>query len=186
MKLYIKNMVCRRCKLSVAAVMEKAGLHPLSVELGEVLLPDEPVTGEQYKLLETGLKEIGFELLDDKKSRIIEQIKTFIVEQVHYTESSPHKFSDRLSRKLHHDYSYLSNLFSQVEGITIEQYMINQKTERVKELLSYGEMSVNEIAFAMDYSSVAHLSNQFKKTTGLTPTQFKKSVDKFRKPLDEV
>ena len=186
MKLYIKNMVCNRCKMVVKSELEKFGLHPLTVELGEVEIADE-LDNNKKSLLNEALKPIGFELMDDKKSRIIEKIKNIIVELVHHSgEQLKVNLSDHIAGELHHDYSYLSNLFTEVVGTTIEQYFIGQKIERVKELLIYDELSLSEIAFQLNYSSISHLSKQFKKVTGLTPTHFKQLKDKKRKPIEEL
>lgn len=187
MVLYIKNMVCHRCKLVVKTEMEKIGVHPLNITLGEVVVEEKELTSEQRVQLSERLRTVGFELIDDKRSKLIEQIKTFIIGQIHYKQEQPQKkFSELLSQHLHHDYSYLSNLFSEVEGITIEQFVINQKIEKVKELIVYDELSLSQIAFDLGYSSTPHLSNQFKKLTGLTPTQFKQIGAKNRKSLDEI
>lgn len=184
--LYIKNMVCNRCKMVVKDELLRLGLHPTSVELGEVEIQEE-LTAEKKNELNKILQSFGFEIIDDKKSRLIEKIKTEIVELVHYSYEQPKKnYSEMLSHNLHHDYSHLSNLFSQVEGITIEQYIINQKIEKVKELITYDELSLSEIAYKLGYSSVAHLSNQFKKVTGLTPSHFKQIGKNKRKALDKV
>lgn len=186
MKLHIKNMVCNRCKMVVKAELEKLGIQPLSVELGEVQLEQELTVAEKLKV-ETSLHKVGFSLIDDKKSLLIEQIKTLIVELVHHDNNELKvNLSDYLSRKLMHDYSYLSNLFSDVEGTTIEKYFIAQKIEKVKELLVYDELSLSEIAEQLSYSSVSYLSNQFKKVTGLTPSHFKNIRAIKRKPIDEV
>lgn len=187
MKLYIKNMVCSRCKMIVRAELEKLGLQPVSVELGEVELSGE-IAGDQKKDIEAALKVYGFTLIDDKRSRIIEKIKNLIVALVHESkEEIPRvNLSDYLSEKLHHDYTYISNLFTQIEGTTIEKYYIAQKIERVKELLVYDESSLSEIAYQLHYSSVAHLSSQFKKVTGLTPSHFKRLGERKRKPLEEL
>jgi AraC-like DNA-binding protein len=157
-----------------------------SVQLGEVHLVHEP-SEAQLAMLRERLQELGFELLDDGKKRIIEKIKTIIIEQIHYRSGDQiYNYSELLSTGLRKDYSYLSHLFSEVEGITIEKYIINQKIEKVKELLVYNELSLNEIAFRLGYSSVAHLSSQFKKITGLTPSHFKKLGGIHRKTLDQV
>lgn len=186
MKLYIKNMVCNRCKMVVKSELEKFGLHPLTVELGEVEIADE-LDNNKKNLLNETLKSLGFELMDDKKSRFIEKIKNIIVELVHHSgEQLKVNLSDHIAGELHHDYSYLSNLFTEVVGTTIEQYFIGQKIERVKELLIYDELSLSEIAFQLNYSSISHLSKQFKKVTGLTPTHFKQLKDKKRKPIEEL
>lgn len=185
-KLFIKNMVCNRCIMVVEEELKKFGLNPEKVILGEAELEKDP-TPEQKEELEKALSNLGFELIDDKKSRIIEKIKNVIIDLVHHQESD-NKFnlSDVLSRKLNHDYNYLSNLFSEVEGTTIEKYFIAQKIEKVKELLVYDELSLSEIAFQLNYSSVAYLSNQFKKVTGLTPSHFKQIREEKRKSLDTV
>jgi AraC-like DNA-binding protein len=179
-------MVCNRCKMVVKSELEKLNLYPSSVELGEVTLHEDLAPTEKKKL-EIALIAVGFELIDDKKSRLIERIKTLIIELVHHQDSDlKMNLSDFLSQELHHDYNYISGLFSEVEGTTIEKYFIAQKVERVKELLVYDELTLSEIAFRLNYSSVAHLSNQFKKVTGLTPTHFKHIRTEKRKPLDEV
>lgn len=166
--------------------LEHLGFEPLNVILGEVEI-DKDLTETQIEDLDNHLKTFGFELIDDKKSRLIGQIKTSIIEIIHQHDSAlGSNLSDYLSHKLLHDYSYLSNLFSEVEGTTIEKYFIAQKIEKVKELLVYDELSLSEIAFQMNYSSVGYLSNQFKKVTGLTPSYFKNIKENKRKPLDEV
>lgn len=185
-KLYIKNMVCDRCKMVVKAELEKIGIAPLNIDLGEITL-SVPLTEQQKTFIQDALIPLGFELLDDKKSRLIEQIKTLIIDLVHYKGNElKTNLSDYLSDKLHHDYNYISSLFSETEGITIEKYFIAQKIEKVKGLLVYDELSLSEIAFQLNYSSTAHLSNQFKKFTGYTPSIFKKEKAKKRKPLDKV
>ncbi len=179
-------MVCNRCILVVKNELEHLGFEPLNVILGEVEI-DKDLTETQIKALDNHLKTFGFELIDDKKSRLIGQIKTSIIEIIHQHDSAlDSNLSDYLSQKLLHDYSYLSNLFSEIEGTTIEKYFIAQKIEKVKELLVYDELSLSEIAFQMNYSSVGYLSNQFKKVTGLTPSYFKNIKENRRKPLDEV
>ena len=179
-------MVCNRCIMVVKNELDKLGLEARSVGLGEAVL-DEEITGKQIKQLEAVLIPLGFELIDDKKIRIIEKIKSIIIELVHHQDNnSKTNLSEVLSSRLHHDYNYLSNLFSEIEGTTIEKYFIAQKIEKVKELLAYDELSLSQIAFQLNYSSVAYLSNQFKKVTGLTPSQFKQVRTEKRKPLDEV
>ena len=186
MVLHIKNMVCNRCKMVVKSELEKIGIRPLSVELGEVQLDYELSPAEKSQV-EKILKLVGFALIDDRKSRLIEQIKTQIVKLVHQDNTELKvNLSDLLSQKLAHDYSYLSNLFSEVEGTTIEKYFIAQKIEKVKELLVYDELTLSEIAGQLNYSSVAYLSNQFKKVTGLTPSHFKNISSLKRKSLDEL
>jgi YesN/AraC family two-component response regulator len=185
-KLYVKNMVCNRCKMAVKTELEKAGIEPLGVELGEITLAENP-TAKQLDGLEKALNTLGFEIIDNQKSRLIEQIKTQIIKLVHYTDTStPLKLSAILTDHLYHDYSYLSNLFSAVEGTTIEKYYISQKIERVKELLVYNELNLSEIANLMGYSSVAHLSAQFKQVTGMTPSKFKSLQIHHRQNLDDV
>ena len=177
MKLYIKNMVCIRCKMVVKEQLKKLSLHYTVVELGEVEIM-ENVSPAQLAEFKFSLLKYGLELLDDKKSILIERIKKVIIELIHYAdEPSKVNFSDYLSEKLNHDYTYLANLFSAVVGINIEHYIIMHKIERVKELLVYDELSLKEISYKLHYSSVAHLSNQFKKITGLTPSYFKKSKE---------
>ncbi len=186
MKLYIKNMVCSRCKMVVKNELLNFGLHPITLELGEVTITEE-LNAEQKKEINHALQSFGFSLIDDKKSRIIEKIKNTIVEIVHYPEEQLKiKLSEYLGRHLHHDYNYLSNLFTEVEGTTIEKYFISQKIERVKELLVYDELSLSEIASRMNYSSVSHLSRQFKKVTGITSGYFRQLKEKKRIPLDEL
>lgn len=184
--LFIKNMVCNRCIMVVQQELEKLRLDVRSITLGEVKLGKEPTT-EEKKQIESVLIPLGFEVIDDKKSRIIEKIKTIIIGLVHHHDNNTKvNLSELLSNELHHDYNYLSNLFSEVEGTTIEKYFIAQKIEKVKELLVYDELSLSEIAFRLNYSSVAYLSNQFKKVTGLTPSHFKQIREDKRKPLDKV
>ena len=179
-------MVCNRCKMVVKSELEKLGLLLLHVELGEVILSKE-LSNDEKVLVATRLQEFGFSVIDDKKSRIIEKIKTLIIELVHQENCKLNtNLSDYLSSRLHHDYTYITNLFSEVEGTTIEKYFISQKIEKVKELLVYDELTLSEIADLLNYSSVSHLSNQFKKVTGLTPSHFKNIRVEKRKPLDEV
>lgn len=184
--LFIKNMVCNRCILVVQNELDKLGLPVKSIKLGEIVLENEPSAKDKEEL-EKVLVALGFELIDDRKSRIIEKIKNVIIELVHHQDNeTKNNLSEVLSKELHHDYNYLSNLFSEVEGTTIEKYFIAQKIEKVKELLVYDELSLSEIAFQLNYSSVAYLSNQFKKVTGLTPSHFKRIKEDKRKPLDQV
>lgn len=184
--LFIKNMVCNRCIMVVQNELDKLGLDVKNISLGEVVLQKEPTPEEKQKL-ETILVPLGFELFDDKKSRVIEQIKNIIIDLVqNQANDLKTNLSELLSSQLHHDYNYLSNLFSEVEGTTIEKYFIAQKIEKVKELLVYDELSLSEIAFKLNYSSAAYLSNQFKKVTGLPPSHFKQIRENKRKPLDEI
>ncbi len=185
MKLYIKYMVSLRCKLLVKQELHKLGVdHPI-VELGMVEFPGKINTG-QRKLLKESLKKSGLILLDDKKSIIIEKIKNIIIEMIHYSEELPKvNYSEYISDKLGYDYTYLANVFSEVKGMTIQQFIIIHKIERVKELLIYDELSLTEISYKLHYSSVAHLSNQFKKITGLTPTFYKQLKNKRKKNLED-
>jgi AraC family transcriptional regulator len=185
MKLYIKNMVCPRCVKAVEQIVTDAGGAPLHIQLGEIVLK-EPLSMKQLESVGIQLKELGFELLDDNLQQQIDKIKSIIIEHIHYTEDRKFIFSEVLAKELHKEYSVISKLFSETEGITIEQYVIHQKIEKVKELLAYNEMNLNEISFKLGYSSVAHLSAQFKKTTGLTPTQFKAQGIHLRKFLNDV
>ncbi len=179
-------MVSSRCKTVVKEELKKLGLHFIIVDLGEVEILEQ-ISDEQRVQLKTELLKAGLELMDDKKGILIEKIKNAIIEMVHHTdEIIKLKFSDHLSEKLNHDYTYLSNLFSEVQGTTIEQFVIGHKIERIKELIIYGELNMTEIAWKMHYSSVAHLSNQFKKVTGLTPSHFKQLKDKRRQPIEEI
>lgn len=184
--LFIKNMVCNRCILVVQNELDKLGIPANSIKLGEISLKKE-LAAKERKALEDALGPLGFQLIDDKKGQIIEKIKNVIIDLVHYRDNEiKNNLSVVLSDALHSDYNYLSNLFSEIEGTTIEKYFIAQKIEKVKELLVYDELSLSEIAHRMNYSSVAYLSNQFKKVTGLTPSHFKKIREDKRKPLDQV
>jgi AraC-like DNA-binding protein len=179
-------MVSNRCKMAVKEELKKLGLHFIMVDLGEVEIM-ETLSAEEREQLKIVLLEAGFELMDDKKAVLIDKIKNAIIEMVHQSdELIKVNFSDYLSEKLNHDYTYMANLFSEVQGTTIEQFMISHKIERIKELIIYDELNITEIAWKMNYSSVAHLSNQFKKMTGLSPTQFKQLKDKKRNPLEEI
>jgi AraC-like DNA-binding protein len=179
-------MVSNRCKLAVKEVLRSLGLHFIVVDLGEVEIM-ETLTIEQREELKIALHSSGLELMDDKRAVLIEKIKNAIVEMVHHTnEVVKVNFSDYLSEKLNHDYTYLANLFSEVQGTSIEQFIISHKIERIKELIIYDELSITEIAWQMNYSSVAHLSNQFKKMTGLSPIHFKQLKNKRRSPIEEI
>jgi AraC-like DNA-binding protein len=178
-------MVSNRCKMAVKEELKKLGLHFIVVDLGEVEIMED-ISLEQREQLKTSLLHLGLELMDDKRAVLIEKVKNVIIEMIHHSdEIIKVNFSVFLSSKLNHDYTYMANLFSEVQGTTIEQFMIFHKIERVKELIIYGELSITEIAWKMNYSSVAHLSNQFKKMTGLSPSHFKKLKDKRRGPLEE-
>lgn len=186
MHLYIRNMVCDRCLMAVRQVLNDEGIEYRHLQLGEVELSAK-ISVEQLEKLAVRLKSIGFELLDDKKSRIVEKIKSTIISIIHHSDEELNlKLSALLTDKLGMDYHYLTTLFSSVEGITIEKYTILQRIEKVKELMMYNEMTLSEIAFDMGYSSVQHLSQQFKKVTGLTPTQFRELKENTRKPLDSI
>jgi len=184
--LYIKNMVCNRCILVVQTIFERLGFQPKIITLGKVTLI-QPITATEQAQLKTQLFLLGFELLEDKKSQLIENIKGLIIELIQ--EKNNHlstTLSHYLSKKLQYDYNYLSNLFSESSSKTIEQFYIHQKVEKVKELLTYEELSVKEISYQLHYSSVAHLSKQFKKITGLTTTQFRQLKEKKRKSIDNL
>lgn len=186
--LAVKNMVCDRCIGVLTRELQKEGFSVVNVKLGEVEIANQ-LGKEALEQIRNILKSNGFELVEDKKQKIVEQIKTLVIEIVHRNlEVTPllMNYSDYFSEKLGFDYSYLSMLFSSYEGITIEKYIILQKIERVKELLTYGELTLSEIAYQMDYSSVQHLSNQFKKVTGLSPSEYKQQKNKARRGLDKV
>lgn len=186
MKLYIRNMVCIRCKMVVKDELTKLGLKYVSVELGEVEIL-EHISSDQLHQFAAALLRSGLELMDDKKSVLIQKIKTAIIELVHYSEEPlAVNLSEYLSQKLHYDYTYLANLFSEVQGTTIEKFFISHKIERVKEFLVYNELTLSEIAYKMHYSSAAHLCTQFKKVTGLTPSHFRSLKDKRRSMLEDL
>ena len=179
-------MVSIRCKMVVKSELEKLGVPYTKIDLGEVELNETP-SATQLNELRLALKKTGLELMDDNKSILIEKIKNIIIELIHYTDEPPAiKFSEFLSQKLNHDYTYLSNLFSEVQGTTIEHFIIAHKIERVKELLIYDDLNLTEIAYLLHYSSVAHLSSQFKKVTGLTPSHFKQLKEKRRNMLEDI
>ena len=179
-------MVSNRCKIAVKDELKKLGLHFIVVELGEVEIMEQ-ISESQKQELKSALLVSGLELMDDKRAILIEKIKTIIIEMIHHSDGEMKmKFSCYLSEKLQHDYTYLSNLFSEVQGVTIEQFLISHKVERVKELIIYDELNMTEIAWKMNYSSVAHLSNQFKKVTGLSPSHFKQLKDRRRSPIEEI
>ena len=186
MKIYIKYMVSLRCKMMVKEELKKLGLHFIVVDLGEVEIMEE-LTESQHDALKAALYASGLELMDDKRAVLIEKIKNVILEMVHYADELPKiNYSNYISEKLHYDYTYLSNLFSEVKGVTIQQFIILHKIERVKELLLYEELNLTEISYQLQYSSVSHLSNQFKKVTGLTPSQFKLLKNRHRDPIEEI
>ena len=176
-------MVCIRCKMVVKYELDKLGLHHTRIELGEVEIKED-LSEEQLNDLNVALKSCGLELIDDKKSILVEKIKATVIELVHYTDDMIKiNLTDYISQKLNHNYTYLSNLFSEVKGTSIEKYYLELKIERVKELLVYDELNISEIAWKLHYSSVAHLSSQFKKMTGLTPSHFKNLKHIRRNPL---
>ena len=186
MNLYIKNMVCNRCIMVVKQELENLKLKPLKVSMGEAELSKQPSV-KQMQQLNSRLLQLGFEILDDKKQKQIEKIKSLLIRKVQSGDVEEHfSISEYLSTALHKEYSYISRLFSEVEGITVEQFFILQKIEKVKEWLVYGELNLSEISFRLGYSSVAHISAQFKKITGLTPSHFKKLGNPQRKSLDEL
>jgi AraC family transcriptional regulator len=188
MKLYIKNMVCSRCKMVVEDELIKFGVHPKFVELGEVEIIEE-LNREKLNQLNKTLQSIGFDLIDNHMSGLIEKIKTHVIKKARNDldeKDNKIKLSNYLSDKLHHEYTYLSSLFSSVEGRTIENFFIEQRIEKAKEFLIYGQMTLSEIAYELEYSSVAHLSSQFKKITGLTPSYFKEVGTSMRKSLDSI
>ena len=179
-------MVSNRCKMAVKEELTKLGLHFIIVDLGEVEIM-ENISVEQLEQLQAALRISGLELMDDKRAILIEKIKNVITEMVHHTDELPKmNYSDFISEKLNYDYTYLSNIFSEVKGITIQQFIIIHKIERAKELLLYDELNLTEISYKLHYSSVAHLSNQFKKVTGLTPSHYKQLKDKKRNPIEEI
>lgn len=186
-KLYIKNMVCDRCKMVVKDQLDKNGIGYTNIELGEIELLSQP-SAEQLQKFSSDITQLGFEVIEDKTARIVSSIKNAVLEFIRdpSPKSRKLKFSSFLSDKLNKDYNYISNLFSELEGTTIEQYLIHQKIERVKELLVYDELNLSEVAHQLGYSSVQHLSNQFKKVTGLTPTHFKQLGEKKRTALDKI
>jgi len=179
-------MVSTRCKIAVKEELKKLGLHFIFVDLGKVEIM-ENISELQKKKLKTALLRLGLDLMDDKRTELIEKIKSSVIQMVHYSEETVKvNFSVFLSEKLNFDYTYLSNLFSEVQGTTLEHFIISHKIERIKELIIYDELTITEIARMMNYSSVAYLSNQFKKITGFSPSQFKQLNDKRRNPIEEI
>lgn len=179
-------MVSTRCKIAVKEELKKLGLHFIVVDLGEVEIM-EVLSAEQLSALKSALLPSGLEVMDDKRAVLIEKIQNVITQMIHHSDESPKvNYSDYISSKLNYDYTYLSNLFSEVKGITIQQFIIHHKIERAKELLCYEELTLTEISFKLHYSSVAHLSNQFKKVTGLSPSKYKQLKDKRRNPIEEI
>jgi AraC-like DNA-binding protein len=179
-------MVSERCKAAVKEELKKQGLHFVFVDLGEVEIMEE-LTNDEREVLKAALNITGLEIMDDQRAMLIEKIKVIIIEMIHHSdEAIKVNLSSHLSEKLKHSYTYLANLFSEVQGITIEQFLISHKIERIKELIIYDELNITEIAWKMNYSSVAHLCNQFKKMTGLTPMHFRNLKERVRKPLEEI
>jgi len=186
MKLYIKYMVSTRCKIAVREAFKNLGLKLTQVELGEVEIV-ETISEEKMDALKISMLNIGFEIIEDRRAILIERIKNIVIEMVHHSEMVLKvNFSDYLSEKLNYDYTYMANVFSEVQGISIEQFIISHKVERIKEYIIYDELNMTEIAFKMNYSSVAHLSCQFKKVTGLTPTYFKKLKLRRLEPIENI
>lgn len=188
MQLYIKNMVCQRCILAVKAETERLGINNAEVSLGQIQFSEVEPDPKVIDALKSALHNLGFKIIDDKKRRLIERVKTIAIEKIHHSDGElRNNWSEIISAELkNYEYNYISNLFSAVEGITIEQFIIRQKIEKVKELLFYGELSLSEIAYRMGYSSAAYLTNQFKKVTGMTPSQFRKLLNKNRNTIDNL
>lgn len=185
-KLFIKYMVSLRCKLMVKEELKKLGLHYIVLELGVIELLED-ISKDQRRQLKKNLSKSGLELMENKKSILIEKIRNVIIEMIHYTDELPNiNYSDYISEKVGYNYTYLANIFSEVKGITIQQFIIIHKIERVKELLIYDELNLTEISHRLHYSSVAHLSNQFKKITGLTPTFYKQLKEKRKQNLEDL
>lgn len=182
-RLHIKNMVCPRCILAIERTLEDLGIKHLEICLGKVIL-NEPMNEQTTEKFKKNIEDLGFELLEDKNASLINQIKSILIQNIHSEQNSTRNFSEILSHQLNKDYAQLSKLFSSNSGTTIEQFIIHQKIERVKELLTYDQLSLKEIALMMNYSSPAHLSAQFKKNTGWTPTAYKKLNEKSRNCLD--
>ena len=186
MKLYVKYMVSLRCKLMVKHELEKLGLSHISIGLGMIEIKED-ITDLQKEELKLNLAMSGLELMDDKKSILIDRIKNVIIEMIHYSDEAPKvNYSDYISEKLGYDYTYLSNLFSEVKGITIQHFIIKHKIEKAKELILYDELNLTEISYRLHYSSVAHLSNQFKKVTGHSPSYYKKLGKKRKGNLENL
>jgi AraC-like DNA-binding protein len=186
MVLFVKNMISLPCKLHVKEELRKMGLHAVNVELGLIEIR-ENLTAEQRNELQTRLRLVGLELIEDRKSIIIEKIKNVIIEMIHFSDDAPTvNYSDYISEKLKYDYTYLSNIFSEVKGMTIQQFIILNKIERVKSLLLFDELNLTEISYKLNYSSVAHLSNQFKKVTGHAPSSYKKNHERQSQFLENL
>lgn len=181
----IKNMVCRRCIMAVETLFKQEGVTPLNIELSRVTL-SAPLSAEKKAVIKQHLSEMGFEWIEDKKTRMVEQIRTYVIEYVQMKNNDKTLLSDFLQQRCAREYSFLSKLFTEIHGYTIERYAIRQKIERAKELLFYDELTISEIAYRLGYSGISHLSAQFKAETGLTPTQFKRLKDNCLNGLDEV
>jgi AraC-like DNA-binding protein len=186
MRLFIKYMVSIRCVSAVKKVLKDCNIHPENTQLGEIEIPDS-TNKDQLSLLESKLKAIGFELMEDKKAQMIEKTINVIIDMIHNQEDNPKmNYSEYISQKIHFDYTYISNVFSHLKGMTIQHFIILHKIERIKELIIYNELTISEIAWKMNYSSAAHLSNQFKKMTGLSPSTFKALKIRLRTPIEEL
>ena len=187
LKLVIKNMVCPRCVEAVREVAESLNLNPLNVSLGELILDRETLTEQEKEALDRALEAKGFKRIDERRSQLIQKIKTLVIQNIHHAEGGArHNWSELIGKEIPYEYSYVSNLFSRVEGITLEQYIIRQKIEKVKELLFYDELTLSEIAWKLGYSSPAYLNSQFKKVTGITPGEFRKLHQNKRNSLDDL
>ncbi len=187
MKIYIKNMVCPRCITAVQNEAKKLGLEPARTDLGEIELENTNLTPENIARFEKALQTIGFERIDERKKRLIEKVKNLVLQNLnHPAEQTKTNWSKIIADNVHYEYNYISNLFSAMEGITIEHYIIKQRVEKIKELLTYDELDLNEIATKLGYSSTSYLINQFKKITGMTTTQFRKRQDQKRTSIDDL
>ena len=187
MQLFIKNMVCQRCILAVKAEAEKLGIYNADISLGQMKFHEAEPEAQVMEKLKSALRNLGFEIIDDKKGRLIERVKNIVIEKIHHSKDEiRYNWSEIIATELQYEYNYISNLFSSVEGITIEQYIIRQKVEKVKELLFYGELTLSEISYRLGYSSAAYLTNQFKKVTGMTPGTFRNKQTQNRKPIDNL
>jgi len=187
MKIHIRNMVCDRCRFAIRNILDGLNLEAVSVQLGEVDFGEIEIDARTLALFRNEIEEVGFELITDSKNKIVEELKKLIIAFVKQESAEKVKLSEFLTNRFHHDYRYLSKLFSSAEGVSIEQFLISQKIEKTKELLAYDELTLTEISYRLGYSSVAHLSRQFKKVTGLTPTNFKQTRDSGqRQSIDKV
>ncbi|MFO8000128.1 MAG: AraC family transcriptional regulator [Marinilabilia sp.] len=187
MRIHIKNMVCPRCIMAVREILTESGLHPVSVELGVAEIEEDELTKEQDTKLNQRLQEMGFERIEDRNKQMVDKIKTLIIQKIHHDRlQQGFNWSKWITDNVYHDYRFLSHLFSGLEGITIEQFIIKQKIEKVKELIAYRQMNFSEIAYALGYSSPAHMTNQFRKITGMTPGEFKKLRNPGRKTIDKI